>query len=688
MADPATPSSQTEHPRSGAGEAPRPASARPEPRAGRVPAGGATPTRSGSTTPRAPASARAICLGFLLVPVNSLWIVYTEVVRYAAHPTTTSLFFNVVFTIAVFVALNAFLKRYVPRLAFSQGELLVMYTILSLGTAMVGHDLMQVLVSAIAYPFRFASPENRWQQLFMDSLPTHLMVTDPEALRGMWNGGTTFYRPEYLRAWMGPVLLWTLFFSVLLWVMLCLNVIWRKQWTENERLSFPIVELPLRMTDENFTLFRNRLMWLGFAFAGGIDLINTVAMSYPSMPHFPIREINLNQFIVDRPWTAMGSVPIQFLPFVIGLGFLLPLDLLFSSWFFFFFWKAQSVVTAAWGLNDGRPQFPYVAEQSAGAYLGVAAFVLWVSRFYLVQVMRRALGRPSDLDDTDEPLSYRAALLGILLGMGSLAGFAVWSGVTPWIAAAFFAIYFLLAISVSRMRAELGSPAHDLHYAGPDHLLAVTIGPRDLSKTTLAFFGVSWGFNRAYRTLPMPHQMEGFKLGQLAGIRLRGLTWIWLLAGIWGLLCAFWALLHTYYQVGAATANVHEVAQIFGREPWQRLARQTTPPGPMRDPAQTWFLLVGLGYSVFLTLMRGQFIWWPFHPVGLAVSSSWAMGYMWCPLMLAWVAKFCILRGGGLRAYRDAVPFFLGLILGEFIVGSLCNLAGLFFGFQLYRFWG
>src|SRR3954462_12773309 len=68
---------------------------------------------------------RAVLLGFLLVPANSFWIVYTEDVRYAAHPTTTSLFFNVVFCIACLVAVSALLRRYAPRFAFHQGELLV-----------------------------------------------------------------------------------------------------------------------------------------------------------------------------------------------------------------------------------------------------------------------------------------------------------------------------------------------------------------------------------------------------------------------------------------------------------------------------------------------------------------------------------------------------------------------------------
>ena len=60
--------------------------------------------------------------------------------------------------------------------------------------------MLQVLLSAIIYAHRFATPENRWRALFFDALPTRLMVTDPEALRGMWNGGASLYRVHTLRA--------------------------------------------------------------------------------------------------------------------------------------------------------------------------------------------------------------------------------------------------------------------------------------------------------------------------------------------------------------------------------------------------------------------------------------------------------------------------------------------------------
>src|SRR6266581_1216393 len=68
---------------------------------------------------RPPFTLRAVLIALFLIPFNSLWIVHTEIVRYAGHPTTTSLFYNVIFCLAILVAINALLTRFWPRMAFS-----------------------------------------------------------------------------------------------------------------------------------------------------------------------------------------------------------------------------------------------------------------------------------------------------------------------------------------------------------------------------------------------------------------------------------------------------------------------------------------------------------------------------------------------------------------------------------------
>ncbi len=642
--------------------------------------------------PRRAVSARAILVALILTPINSLWIVHSEVVQYAGHPTTVSLFFNVIFCLAVLVGINALLKHYAPRFCFSQGELLTIYILLSLSTAMVGHDMYQVLISVIANPAWFAqlNPENRWGELFLKDLPSWLIITDTSILKdyfqgtNRWNG---FYRAPYVLGWVRPALVWTGFFLMLLFSMLCMSVILRKQWTERERLTFPIIELPLRMTDSRFSLFRNNLFWIGVILAGSVDLINTLHLNIPTIPGLPTRQYTMNQYVTAWPWRAMGWTPLQFLPFVIGIGFLLPVDLAFSCWFFYWYWKAQYVLTGYFGWNDGRPDFPYVVEQSSGAFLGVFVLVLWLARGYLKQVALCALGKKSEVSDEDEPISYRLAFIGVILGGIGFAAFACAGGLSISLAPWFVLMYFALAIAVSRMRAEMGTPAHDLHYGGPDQMFPRWLGIPNLSQGTKVWFSLAWGFNRAYRSHPMPHYLEGFRLSHLARIEGRRLFWAMLAFGLWGSICAFWALLHVYYQVGASSAKMVGPAVYFGNETWGRMANWVASPKPA-EPLSKWFTLGGLGFSLFLTAMRARYTWWMFHPVGLAVSSSWAMGYMWFPLFIAWLCKTAILRAGGLALYRRALPFFLGLVFGEFVIGEAVNIIGLIFGLQIYRLWG
>jgi hypothetical protein len=52
------------------------------------------------------------------------------------------------------------------------------------------------------------------------------------------------------------------------------------------------------------------------------------------------------------------------------------------------------------------------------------------------------------------------------------------------------------------------------------------------------------------------------------------------------------------------------------------------------------------------------------------------MDSLWFPILLGWAAKRTIIRYGGLRLYREALPFFIGLIIGDYAISSL--LAGIY----------
>ena len=157
--------------------------------------------------------------------------------------------------------------------------------------------------------------------LFGRHVPEWATVYDSTALQGYHQGETTLYISEHFRPWLIPALGWGGFLIVLFFVIACINVIIRKQWTENEKLAYPVIQLPMEMAKGGTGLLSNRMLWIGFGIAGTFDLMNGLHGLWPVAPNFaPI--YNLGRFFTDKPWNAVGWLPMAVYPFVVGHGLL------------------------------------------------------------------------------------------------------------------------------------------------------------------------------------------------------------------------------------------------------------------------------------------------------------------------------------------------------------------------------
>ena len=147
------------------------------------------------------------------------------------------------------------------------------------------------------------------------------------------------------------------------------------------------------------------------------------------------------------------------------------------------------------------------------------------------------------------------------------------------------------------------------------------------------------------------------------------------LAALVGSLASFGAHLGFYYKFPNYA--------IWGRGPFNRLGSWISSPIPHDLTAikQTSF---GFGFTILLMALSRRYLWWPFHPVGYAVGSGWAIGHMWFSVFISWLAKKLILSYGGSKAYRSAIPIFLGLILGQFFMGSLWSVIGVILNKNMY----
>ena len=630
-----------------------------------------------------------LLIGLALVAFNSYWCLMGTEVWHSTQLTIASLFFNAVFTLLVLVLLNLLLTRFLPRMSMSQADLQTIYVMVVMLTTISGHTMMGYLIPVLAHAFQFASPENEWIPLFGHHIPTWIAVKDARILEGFYDGDSTLYTSATLNAWIPPVLAWSGFVIALWLTLLSVTVFLRKQWTENERLNYPIVQLPLALTSNPKRFFSSPWMWLGFALAGGAELLNGLNYLFPDIPSLPLKGKTIGQFS-SKPWSAMGAIRISFYPFSIGLMFFTPLDLSFSCWFFWLLSRVQLIVTDALGARN-----IYHLEQQTGAWIAFGCIPLWIGRRHYGRILRKVLGiqrarsskskAVSVPDDSAEPMRYRTAAGLFTVGMLFLFFFCYQMGMTFWAIGLFFLLYFPLVIGITRIRAEIGPPLHQLIFVDPGRTMVLAFGTRRLGAANLTGLTFLYPFVRCFRAHPTPSELEAFRLAERTRIGYRQLLIGMILAIVFGILITFWAYLHVLYDMGAGSKARGWIVYM-GWETFNRLQTWLVSP---RETSVPELGVIGSSFlfTIFLMVMKMRFLWWPLHPGGYVLVSGTGMGGLWFPIFLSWLAKAIVLKIGGVRLYRQAVPFFLGLILGDYTLGCVWSLIGLVLQMPTYIVW-
>jgi len=609
-------------------------------------------------------SARAILLSVALTPLNILFLVHANwSVGYFTGG--ESLFANTVGILFLMVLGNQVLKRLRPKAAFAPGEMLTVYVLLGMGTGLTAGiwDVGGALASNITYPFWFASDSNGWRETVWPNLPTWLTVRDPSVLEGFYLGRSSAYSWFVIKAWLVPALWWAALIGALMWVCLCINSIVRRRWEDEEKLSFPVTILPVQLVAERANPLRSKLFWVGAGIAAVVTVWNTLAGISPSLPSIPV--------VVDyggrlpHPWSFIRTPAIDLSPWIVGLCYLIPVDMAFSLLVFDLLWMAEYAATGYLGWStDQWGGFPYGDEQATGGLLALALFMAWLDRRYLAAMLKQALsGRGGRNSAGQEAFSYRVALLGAIGGTAFLWVLLAKAGMTAWVAPVFLLLYFMLALVMSRFRAQLGAPSHGLHLMMPNYILSILVGTRLLGSGTLSLFALMGPYLREQRNNPVPLQLEALKMAE--GGRMERPRIAWALAAIvpLAMLCYFWASIHLGYQFGLGTSATHRWNVILPEGYFWRLDSSLRDPSGM-DEAGAIAVGVGLLLTGVLMFLKTSFPWWPLYPVAFPLANNSAIVGMTVAIAVTWVTKTLLLRYGGLKLYRSSLPLFLGLLAG------------------------
>jgi len=613
---------------------------------------------------------RALAIGTLLSVFLNLACPYVVLVMQVGGLTSDYITAGAMMLLFVLVVLvNPLLKLAFGRNALSTAELLLIYIMMIVASAIPTWGLVTNLFHILTRPFYYATPENGWNEIILPHIPSWIAPRDPQVAHYFYNG---LPRGEAMpwQAWVMPLAWWIALMVTVYFVMICLMVIVRKQWVEHERLAFPLTHPPmelLRGNDQTILppVFRTLKFWIPFLVV--FSVISTDAIRYRN-PDFPeIKLIDWLPFFRNTVWIAF------FWNFaIIGVTYFINLDVAASIWAFCLLAKVQTGIFKTVGVTvGGRHEWltgssPATAHQAFGALIVLSAVVLWRARHHIRSVLRKAFYNARDVDDSGEIMSYRTAVFGTIAGVVFICGWYHAAGMS-WLAAPIFlGVAYLIFFGITRVIAVGGigftsapmlPQVFMVYGTGPDIL-----GPKGMVQMAFQF---SWAAE--YRTSVMTSSIHGMKLAQECQHRPRRVFLAMMLAMIAGMAGAIWMTMHLNYTRGGANMRQFGVPTI-AYDFVEHHLKNAVEPGWIE---QRWgYTAIGGAVMALLTFLRHNVGWWPLHYVGFVIGDCWVTSVAWWSVFLGWLAKLVIMRAGGAIAYRRYMPVFLGMIFGQLVCGG------------------
>jgi hypothetical protein len=321
------------------------------------------------------------------------------------------------------------------------------------------------------------------------------------------------------------------------------------------------------------------------------------------------------------------------------------------------------------------PGNPGTAWQALGALFVFVLVGLYMARNHLKGVLRKAIFDDPTVDDSGELMRYRTAVIVFVLSIAALMVFLVKMGLTFAVATVIVVLLIVTYLALTRFVIEGGLVL--CRPTVPAVMVPIVLfGAKGMPLACLAALGTCMAFvNNDPKTGVMPALANALKLTEGEKLRRGTLMKTIVYSLVFGsAFCLLFTMVFCY-NLGAANAAGHNLVR-GGKVAFASLQGTL---GNLAEPDTTRMMWAGIGAALMgvLTLGRYNFAWWPIHPIGLPVGSSWGVQMGLFSIFVAWVAKSIVLRVGGVPLFTKVKPFFIGLLVGHLtsmFVSYVCDI--------------
>jgi hypothetical protein len=576
--------------------------------------------------------------------------------------------------------------------------------------------VLSVIVSGIAYtglartffinltaPVRYATVGNRWNEILEPLIPSGLRPTDTKAIESLYNGihgGSSMPTGELLgkipwSAWLTPLISWGIFILLCYFIMICITNIFSRQWIENERINFPLLQLPRFMEqslDQNLfgSFLKNKFFITGMLFCICLHTLNGLHFYIPSVPEMPTLYLAGKYFAKTGLFSGFYKLKIYFYPAFIGFAFLAARQISFSFWFFFLlsglFYgileiSGLNIPASALGVTFGPTITRPEETQMIGAYFVFFLFIIWLSRQHLLEVIKESLLIKNPTTGVAEWMSLRFSFWGMIIGWALLTLWCVHFGIPILIALITLAAFFIFTIVASKIITQGGLGYFTLTAAPIDGVTAL-FGTKIFGGVGILIAAMCQKILFVdLRESLMPSLVHSSKITEWVRNKKLFFTGIGVVL-LLSVFVSFAAMLIICYKYGIRELSL-DWATRTTLSVYDSVVRTIQEPRGPNNWVVT-FSILGACIMVGLVAAYNRLPWWPLHPIGYLTAYSSAMRILWFSFFLGWLCNQLTMRYGGVGLYKKIRFLFFGFIMGDFLMGGAWAIYGIWAG-QSYQ---
>lgn len=602
---------------------------------------------------------------------------------------------------------------------FNRPELVSIFAALMVTSGVSTFGLTSHLLPLIQAPWNpeWNTAQRGWDQHLTKPdaplLNPKLYLTDPDVIRTFREGVDVVAPPEgagwgerlayqgevFLAipwgAWVMPVFYWLIFIFACYGLFYSLTYVVLPFWVEREKLIFPLSQLSNDIIVNESAkhwlppIFRTGAFWVGFAISMMVLSWNgAVAAGWvPSLFRIDlgmgIHDVNdiVRGTFLDPLQSAGGGIRLTFLIIftAIGIAFLLPTQISFSIWFYFFMAQLM-VLGAAWmGYGETARDFPsdfrstnnFITSQGAGALMVFSAICLFraVREYFL-------LARGRSIIEWVK-LAFPVVCLGFFMSV--IIFWLQWNGISFFWGTVVVLVITLLTTGVMRMVAEAGIYWFQTH-VGFFHLYQTFGLGRWISPSMAApLFPIYTVLFMDTKTFMAPNIMTGAKMQIDARHGRMAYHWTIILSIVITVLAVIafelylghlrgsQQMFHSFYN-STPVASLDMAASYLQDQPQMNVSNAA------------WYVVGGVwvGLSMFI---RQTVFWFP-HPIGYVGLFNPLVGFFWFSFFIGWIVKSVTVKYGGKSTFDSIKPLFIGLIIGEILAIVVWIILGFSFEFE------